>query len=54
MQYTQIPEWLKKQERDPFDYPLRSKAEIMEEQKYFPPDFDIEVEMTKYPHGDTR
>ena len=28
MSYTQVPDWLKKQERDPFNYQLRSKQEI--------------------------
>jgi len=39
MTYTQIPEWLEKQERDLFDYKLRSKEEVMEQHKYFPPQF---------------
>ena len=39
MSYTQVPDWLKKQERDPFNYQLRSKQEIQEEQKFFPSDF---------------
>jgi hypothetical protein len=29
MSYTQVPSWLKKQDRDQFDYELRSKAEVM-------------------------
>ena len=31
MSYTQIPDWLEKQQRDPFDYKLRTKEEVMEE-----------------------
>ena len=54
MKYTQVPEWLQKQKRDPFDYPLRSKAEVMEEQKYFPPDFMMKLEFNKFPSDDNR
>ena len=54
MSYTQIPPWLKKQDRDPFDYQLRSKAEVQEDQKYFPPDFQWIMQFDKYPSGDTR
>ena len=54
MKYTQIPDWLKKQERDPFDYKLRNLEEMKEEQKYFPPDFLWRVEFSKYPSGDVR
>jgi len=54
MSYTQVPDWLRKQDRDPFDYQLRSKQELQEEQKYFPPDFFWEVELNKYPAGDVR
>lgn len=54
MKYTQVPDWLKKQHRDPFEYPLRSKAEVQEEQKYFPPDFQWRVSLSRYPAGDIR
>ena len=54
MTYTQIPPWLKKQDRDPFDYQLRSKAEVQEEQKYYPPDFKFMLQFDKYPSGDVR
>ena len=54
LKYTQLPDWLAKQQRDPFDYVLRSKKEIMEEQKYFIPDFSWRLTFDKYPHGDTR
>lgn len=54
MTYNQIPDWLKKQDRDPFDYKLRTKAEVMEEHKYFVPDFTWRLVFDKYPHGDTR
>ena len=54
MVYTQLPDWLKKQERDPFDYKLRSLEEVKEEAKYFPPDFSWYVQTDKYPAGDVR
>ena len=54
MGYSQLPSWLKKQERDPFDYPLRSKKEVLEEQKYFPPNFTWKITFDKYPAGDVR
>ena len=54
MQYTQVPDWLAKQQRDPFDYKLRSKAEVMEQQKYFEPNFEFRTEFFKYPAGDVR
>ena len=43
MKYTQIPDWLKRQDRDPFAYQLRSKEEVMEDHKYFPPNFEWKV-----------
>lgn len=52
--YTLVPDWLKKQPRDPFDYKLRSKAEVIKDQKYFPPNFYWTNEVTRYPAGDVR
>ena len=40
--------------KDPFDYKLRSKEEVMEEFKYYEEPFDIQAEFTKYTAGDTR
>lgn len=54
MGYTQIPDWLQKQERDPFDYKLRSKEEIKEQLHYYPPDFSWHIDMKTYPSGDIR
>ena len=54
MSYTQIPPWLKKQERDPFDYKLRSKEEVLLDSKYFPPEFEWNNQITMYPSGDVR
>ena len=54
MSYTQIPEWLKKQESDPFDYKLRTKEEVMLDHKYFPPTFTWNNEINIYPSGDVR
>ena len=54
MEYTQLPDWLKKQERDPFNYKLRSKEEVKEEHRLFPPNFDIKIVANSYPSGDVR
>ena len=54
MSYSCVPEWMKPAEKDPFDYKLRSKEEVSEEQKYYPGDFNIQVNYKKYAAGDTR
>lgn len=54
MKYTQIPTWLKKQDRDPFAYQLRSKEEVAEDHKLFPPTFQWQAQMSMYPSGDIR
>ena len=54
MGYPCIPEWDKTKPKDPFDYELRSKAEVMKQHEYFPPNFQIKVQMTKYPSDDLR
>ena len=41
-------------QKDPFDYKLRPKAEVLEEFKYFMPDFAVQVAYKKYMAGDTR
>jgi len=41
-------------EKDPFDYKLRSKEQVKEEMRYFPPDFEIEFHYKNYTAGDTR
>lgn len=52
--YPCIPVWQQPQILDPFDYKLRSKEEVMEQHKYFPPNFIIESEYKKYTSGDQR
>jgi len=52
--YPCIPEWQKVTPRDPFDYKLRPKEEVMEEFKYFEPNFEIQVFYKRYTAGDTR
>jgi Mitochondrial ribosomal subunit protein len=52
--YTCVPEWMKPAERDPFDYKLRSKEEVAEEFKYYPPNFAINLIYKKYCAGDSR
>lgn len=52
--YNCVPEWSKTVAADPFDYKLRSLAEVREHQKYFPPDFVINMEQNQYPGDDQR
>ena len=54
MSYNCVPDWMKPAPKDPFDYKLRSKEEVMEEFKYYEEPFDIQAEYTKYTAGDTR
>lgn len=41
--YPCVPVWEKKRFIDPFDYPLRSKKEILLEQELNPPDFPMKL-----------
>ena len=43
MSYNCVPEWMKPAPKDPFDYKLRSKEEILEEFKYYEEPFTIEA-----------
>lgn len=52
--YPCIPSYCKLSPKDPFDYKLRSGAEVAEEMKYFPPNFEIKTGYKKYVAGDTR
>jgi len=52
--YTCIPEELNRREADPFDYKLRSLAEVEEQMKYFPPDVVINAAYRKYTSSDRR
>lgn len=54
MSYSCVPAWQKPAEQDPFDYKLRNKQEVMDEFKYYPAAFDIQVCYKKYTAGDTR
>lgn len=54
MSYNCVPEWMQPAPQDPFDYKLRSKEEVKEEFKYYPVDFNIQVNYKKYTAGDTR
>lgn len=45
---------MQKQVRDPFDYELRTKEEVMHQHKYFPPTFRWTATMDKYPNSDPR
>ena len=40
MKYNVLPEWMQPSQKDPFDYKLRSKEEVKEQTKYFPPSQD--------------
>lgn len=52
--YACIPSWQKEVKRDPFDYPLRSKEEVMHEFKYFAPTIELKANYKRYLAGDTR
>jgi len=54
MSYSCVPEWMKPAEKDPFDYQLRKKEEVIEEFKYYNTVFDIQGAYKKYTAGDTR
>ena len=54
MSYNCVPEWMKPAPKDPFDYKLRSKEEILEEFKYYEEPFTVEACYKKYTAGDTR
>lgn len=51
--YPCIPEYQKITPRDPFEYKLRSKEEVIEEFKHYTPDFNINVNYKRYNAGDT-
>lgn len=46
--FTFIPEWQKPINRDPFDYRLRTKAEVEEERKANPPYAAGQIEVRNY------
>jgi len=48
-QYPVIPPWLETFNKDPFDYKLRSRDDIIAEQEVSPPDFPIRVIVQDYP-----
>ncbi len=48
MRYPCVPEWMKTNERDDFDYPLRSKEEIKFDQLSVPLTFPLENEIRTY------
>ena len=48
MTYPCIPVWMKSREKDPFDYPLRSKKELAFEQFMFPPLFGVKMIINDY------
>jgi hypothetical protein len=48
MTYPCIPVWMKEKPKDPFDYPLRTKKEIMFDQEISPPLFPINIVKTEY------
>jgi len=45
--YPCIPDYAKVTPKDPFDYPLRSKEEVIHEFKYMPAEFEIDVELKR-------
>jgi hypothetical protein len=49
MTYDCIPIWQKQREKDPFDYPLRTKKEVMFEHEIAPPVFNVTLKKRLYP-----
>lgn len=52
--YPCIPEWQTPRKADPFDYPLRTKQEVMDQHKFFPPNFRINMIYKRYTATDKR
>lgn len=52
--YSCVPEVMHRKEADPFDYKLRSLAEVQHQMRFFFPDFLVNAEMKKYTAGDYR
>jgi len=52
--YPCLPSWQHIKPKDPFDYKLRSKEEVIEEFKMFEIDFPINVNYKRYTAGDVR
>lgn len=50
-QYPVIPPWAQLHEKDAFEYKLRSKAELLEEEKKCPPNFPIKLIYVDYPQA---
>jgi hypothetical protein len=48
MKYPCVPVWMKYRSKDPFDYPLRSKKEVMFEQYLAPPIFNVTAYKSDY------
>jgi hypothetical protein len=54
MGYPCIPSWEKTKPKDPFNYKLRTKEEVMKQHEYHQPNFPIIAEWKKYAAGDLR
>ena len=52
--YSCVPEGMQTKQADPFNYKLRSRAEVEEQMKYFPPNFILNAEYKRYTAGDYR
>ena len=52
--YCCIPESMETKRADPFNYKLRSRAEVEEQMKYYSPDFWITADYKRYTAGDYR
>ena len=49
--YRMIPPWQRPISRDPFDYPLRTKAAIDAEVETNPPKWEAQIELASYQDG---
>ena len=52
--YSCVPKSFERKQADPFDYKLRSMAEVQEQMKYYAPNFPVMAEYKRYTAGDIR
>jgi len=52
--YPCVPEYQQRREADPFDYKLRTKEEVLEQHRLYPPTFAINMIYRRYMATDLR